>query len=92
MTRSEKQYYKEIGQTFKALRKAHKLRQVPLAKKLGVEQSAVCRIEKGEQRLSLYQASIFAEICGTRLYYFDKDFNDSHVVVFNKIEPKEKLR
>lgn len=47
---------------FKKIRKEFKWSQIALAKKMGISQSAISLIEKGERKLSSEELGLFADI------------------------------
>lgn len=57
----------KIGQAVKAARKIAKFSQIELAQILGINQSALCRIENGIQKLSASEALVLREIIGFKL-------------------------
>ncbi|MDD5593102.1 MAG: helix-turn-helix transcriptional regulator [Candidatus Omnitrophica bacterium] len=58
-----------VGRLIKA-RKASKLNQADVAKKLGRTQSYISKIEAGQRRIDVVQLNEFASIYKKNLYYF----------------------
>jgi transcriptional regulator with XRE-family HTH domain len=53
-----------VGRTLRDLRKAAQIKQVVLAKNLGLPQSAICRIEHGYQPVTVDRFIAIANACG----------------------------
>ena len=52
---SHKLNNKNIGKLVRAFRKSNKINQTKLGKRLGLHQTAICRIEQGSQDLTVLQ-------------------------------------
>lgn len=59
--RDESAFYKAVGARLQKFRKARMMSQTELAKALGLDQSAVSRIESGKQALSLYHRHLIGQ-------------------------------
>ena len=55
-------FTRAIGKAIEGLRRRQKLSQQFVAERLGLHQTAMCRIEKGAQHISLYQFVEFASL------------------------------
>lgn len=85
-----------IGQKIRALRKRQALSQAELAKVIGIHQSDLSRIEKGEYRVSLdllfkilqvfemTTAEFFGELVDERITHKEKAFLD----IFKRLSPE----
>lgn len=62
--KSDEEIYKAFGEKIKKLRSERKLTQIELSKVLGVTQSTIVAIEKGQRKIPLSMLSAFAEYFG----------------------------
>jgi transcriptional regulator with XRE-family HTH domain len=54
-------FYKKLGTNLKTIRRGKKIRQHALAKKVKLVQSALCRMEKGTQKMKVHQLYLFSK-------------------------------
>jgi transcriptional regulator with XRE-family HTH domain len=59
---------KIIGANIRALRKAAEISQTELGQKLGIHQTAICRVERGTQQLSAIEMLKICDIVSCRMF------------------------
>ncbi len=64
--------FKEVGERVKGLRKKLNMSQEMLAEELNYSPNAICKIEKGNQALTIDYGLVYAEYFGLSLYYIYK--------------------
>lgn len=69
MARPESEFYKAVADKIKQARKQKGLSQAVLAKKLGVSQQGISRIEKGRENISLGTLKKILDAMGVQLYF-----------------------
>jgi transcriptional regulator with XRE-family HTH domain len=62
--------YRAFLVRLKAARKSRRLTQAEVAEQLGLQQSEVSRMERGETRVDVIQLAAFAKLYRRRLSYF----------------------
>jgi transcriptional regulator with XRE-family HTH domain len=66
--------YRVFTQALRAARNRAGLTQIQLAKKLGITQSYLSKVERGERRLDLVQVRTWCQALGMSLAQFVADF------------------
>ncbi len=64
------QEYRKVVENLKEARRESELKQTEVAEKLGVPQSFVSKVERGERRLDVTELKQFADIYKKPLSYF----------------------
>lgn len=72
-----------VGSKIRQLRKEHRLTQAALAKKIGVQQSDLCRMENGEYKVALDTLFRILGVFGMQIGDFFQGDETSHQQVMN---------
>ncbi len=54
-------FYKKLGKKLKKLRRVNNVSQETIGDIIGIHQTAVCRVEKGHQKLTAHELYLLAE-------------------------------
>ena len=80
-----------VGSKIRQLRKQHGLTQAVLAKKIGVQQSDLCRMENGEYKVALDTLFRILGVFGMKIGEFFQNGDDLSVPVMNMDQDQELL-
>lgn len=80
-----------IGSKIRQLRKDRRLTQAVLAKKIGVQQSDLCRMENGEYKVALDTLFRILGVFGMKIGEFFQGSDDPHASVMNMDQDQQIL-